>query len=636
MSKSMSFKLFVTTHTVIRIATMVALGVTCIAMLKNHSTELAATHSHMLPSGAISQWPNPWRGLPGCLWLTSTKEARLWPVSAGDRYACALFEPTPLKIAQGLEVPPQMEAFLNDLQPLLAAPPQARPGLPTKDQAPSRAPATITVGGNPITHGHHLTTTINALQQPLAQSIVACMTGHIDECWKTNIPLNRWANHFEGAATRMATLVQVDLASGAIEVLASDHSACYEADATGNHEFESNAGCPHIAHAPRKKALWRLQNHSLYSQEKPGSLIKIVLALALLRSDLGEQILRNPQVFITALKESDTPKFFDWLYCKDQGYSLNCKRFQLLDQAVRDLGLTGESIPMLAANSEKLVGPLAAGGRMLQEIAPATGTVVRWQAMPLVATSPSLRSACAANHWSQCSGQELAAQAAEIWGSGSSAASPLSMAVAFARLGQASTKILAQAHLLSLHDTDRPRESSTNPIDPRHAKLILQGLIETNHGATISSKPGTAFGACLAVYGSQAKCNAITFIAGKTGTPGFSHDRLRIDDREILCAAKRAEATHFASKDWSPALRAELNRCASTPVKWYAAIFSSDARAGLPFDKAIVVLTERNWSKVTGKVDSALDKETPNIAAELGLRYIRAVRETRVQPKDAM
>ena len=163
-----------------------------------------------------------------------------------------------------------------------------------------------------------------------------------------------------------------------------------------------------------------------------------------------------------------------------------------------------------------------------------------------------------------------------------------------------------------------PAAAQPLPVAPAHAQAILAGMSQTH------TQGGTANSACRAVFGAQAACNGWASLAGKTGTPGFRHDRLTWGDRLALCTRQlaAAQAARVQGALPPPSVRADLARCAIAPVKWYAAVVKD--RADGPWSKVIVVLTERNWVRATGKVDSALDRGSPNVAAEAAMRYLQA------------
>ena len=608
---------------------------------------------------------NPWRGLPGCLYLQSRDGRRLqWVQAAQDGPACSAQGVTPpgaasatnttataaagsppVAAAPSWAVPPDAQGLLLALQPWLAAPPQARPGVaalaaastPALTPPPSPKPRTAMLAGQPVLQGAAITLTVVAPAQSNAQQVLRCMTGHADACVSAGMPAQRWAHLHEGAATRMAALAQIDIATGAIEVLASAHSDCFARDAVlqGSQGQQGPQGpapdCPLLAHAPSTPQPWRLDNHAAYSAANLGSLVKPLLALALLRSDIGPWLQGAGHArMMQAFKTSDTPAFLDWLYCRDSQFAAACARPAQLMQAAADLGLAGQPLPALLGQGQHLVLP---GARALRQPAtadsgrepasPGSGRQV-WQPMTLAPTSPALRAACSARDWSQCDGEALANQTAELWGAGNTQGTPLGVAAVFSRLGAAANgSALAQPPHLAVRiqtgDGDLlPAPGQPLPVAAAHAQAILAGMSLTH------TSGGTAHSACLAVLGTAAACNAWAGLAGKTGTPGFRHDRLAWGERNALCASQRAvaQAARAAGQPPPASVRADLARCAIAPVKWYAALVKD--RAGGPWSKVVVVLTERNWVRATGKVDSALDRGTPNVAAEAAMRYLQA------------
>ncbi|MEO5670771.1 MAG: hypothetical protein ABIR26_08790, partial [Ramlibacter sp.] len=125
---------------------------------------------------------------------------------------------------------------------------------------------------------------------------------------------------------------------------------------------------------------------------------------------------------------------------------------------------------------------------------------------------------------------------------------------------------------------------------------------------------GTSASACVAAASSK-ECNAIDWLAGKTGTPVFNHDRITLAERLRLCGNVLQRR---------PERRAERElafHCGASPVKWYAALVKSSRKPGAPWDKVIVVTVERNWDRVTGLVDSPADTGV-NIAARAAFESI--------------
>jgi hypothetical protein len=140
-------------------------------------------------------------------------------------------------------------------------------------------------------------------------------------------------------------------------------------------------------------------------------------------------------------------------------------------------------------------------------------------------------------------------------------------------------------------------------IDQGLAGLVLQGMASHQTG-------GTAADACKNAFGAAAVCDRIDWIAGKTGTPPFRFDGDTLTEIRKLCYAN----------DGKPKIGCNL-----MPYKWYVAAFKTGAAADAPYDKAIAVLSERNWRKKNGLVQAPGDREV-NLSAEMALRIIKALR----------
>lgn len=114
----------------------------------------------------------------------------------------------------------------------------------------------------------------------------------------------------------------------------------------------------------------------------------------------------------------------------------------------------------------------------------------------------------------------------------------------------------------------------------------------------------------------------MTWVAGKTGTPVFAHDRMTLTERAGHCDAIQDElqAVRIQGQKLQPSLVADNARCHMQPYKWYVALVKDSAAPGAPYTRAIAVLAERNW-RLDGRVDSAGDRGV-NVAAEMAFCYI--------------
>ena len=168
-------------------------------------------------------------------------------------------------------------------------------------------------------------------------------------------------------------------------------------------------------------------------------------------------------------------------------------------------------------------------------------------------------------------------------------------------------------------------------IPQEDAALIVAGMLShKGYGTPAGSRPGTAHAACLRVF-DAATCNRIDWIAGKTGTPPYGNDGLTLKEIREKCAGSQKAGPREARAAASHAdLLASCNH--EQPYKWYIAVFrTDDSQPG--FNKAIAVLTERNWYRSgpqAGKVQSPGDKEM-NLSAELAIRIMARLRPQPIQ-----
>lgn len=563
---------------------------------------------------------DPWRPLPGCITLKGPNGGKTaWPVDAATHTSCAArpgMEPLPVE---------GMTADESGFAPLL----RALAPLRTPLQAGTDLPLTlIEAGGRRYPAGANVHLTLEAAKQARAQRLLHCLAGRLDDCAAVGIVRDTWKHHHEGAALRAGALLVMDLKTGAIEVAATSFSPCKTAEERGQ---PLPRGCPPSAR-PATARDWKLVNEALFADEMPGSLVKPLHLLALLRSDLGPSLLRPGPAqdkLLENIRKSETPDFLDRLFCKDQGYH-ECGRQRGLLSAARDLGWN-QPLPDLLelAGAPGGLALQAAPGRLLQTRSAARP---QWHTMPLD-YAPEAARRCAEQpadlRWSKCRTEALANLAAELWGQGNARVSPVAVAAMLARLGAAANgqASIGAPHLLAGVEGSvagqethyRPGATlSTTAIAPEHARLILTGMGLTHQPG------GTAHSACLHAQDQRPdaarRCADYLGLAGKTGTPVFNHDRLTDRERARTCQELRARAA-VLPPDRRRALRAPLAQCDLAPLKWYAALVRDDpTRSDGPWSKIVVALTERNW-RTDGRIDAAYDRGG-NIAAELVFRYL--------------
>lgn len=559
---------------------------------------------------------SPWRGVPGCLLLKNTSSGitRYWPLAQGMELAC----PADAARATGLAVPAHAKNLVNALYPLIEPPPDAR----------MAHTETVTVSGQTIAKSPNVTLTLDPVATQLANALASCMTtANAADCQTAQLDPSRFAHLHEGAGARMLALVDMRIDTGALEVIASSHSACFAQMLTkpdASYASTTPEGCPQMPPQYLKANAWRSENHALYNQAMWASLVKPALALALLRG--GAIKTKADQAWLMqALKTSNTPALLDRIFCKSQGFDPHCKPLGELAAAGLDLGYVTDY-----AGSDPLAAIDLLRGSASQLKTPAAHWLARapekakqpWQAIDTRMPQPALLKDCAQRKWSECRGEHLAELAAHGWGQSDGKATALDAAAAFARLGAAANG-LGEAYQPTLLMS----QPVTLRVEPQFASVIVQGMAQTH------TQGGTAHSACLAVWGSAKACNQLTILAGKTGTQTFPHDALTLAQRydhcqsvaQRLAVAKQMQAK-LQAKD-----TVEDFRCKYAPYKWYVALAKDSAAPGAPWSRAIAVLVERNWSLGShGRVDSAFDKGI-NLAAFTAMHYLH-LRQSAAQP----
>jgi hypothetical protein len=552
----------------------------------------------------VSGRTNPWRGLQGCVYLKNNDQKTHLRTGIASNAAC---EGDQAAAVTGLSA--QSQDLVVGLQPLIAAPATSLP----IDRAGNKAPNVVNINGKLIAKGPDIGITLDAAHQHVAQMIAECMTGSHDKCGEQIA--HTWSGHYEGAAARMLALVEIDIATGGILAMASAHSPCYAAHWSMSKTPPSD-GCPTLPtiNAPQR---WRLDNHSRFTTAMPGSIDKPALMLALLRSSVGPSLRqgRGRQWVIDTLKTSNSAELFDKLFCAEGNFDASCDRLGGLTRAAYDLGFNGGYIDLLNENATSRF--YVPNSRLLME----KGANDNWNWLSTAMPESSLLAQCSASKWQKCAGEDTAKIVSELWGQGNAQATALSAAHMIARLGAAANGAnIAPPHLLSTaaNANVRPAGKRTG-IQRQDARLITEGMTH------VGRPGGTAHSACVAVMGLSA-CQQMNFVALKTGTPAFTHDRLTMNERVTVCenAAAEIEAARDLGNKVPAATVTENARCHMQPNKWTIALIKDSDATDAPYSRAVAVLAERNY-KLDGHIDSAYDRGI-NVAAELLFRYVKRTR----------
>ncbi|MDR0674255.1 MAG: hypothetical protein LBF93_11535 [Zoogloeaceae bacterium] len=557
--------------------------------------------SRHMTQEATSDWrANPRGGLQGCVYTAADESVALGLAGAA---------PCPQEQA-GKRFDIRLGRFLDNQLAKMSTPPlMANPDIMESITGGKPPVAMLGKGSRqrPVTRGANIGMTIHAPSQHRAQMLLACMTGRDEEaCRSLRIDKARWSGFFENAAARGISLIQVDLESGAIEVLASAVSPCFEAEANkagiaGSARLPAH--CPRLPHMSAAMAQSHTDGYALH-RAPPGSVNKAWLALGLLRAGRYD-----PRKDEALLYTSDTRTFIDRLLCAKQGFAFPCAALETLPQAAKDLGLN------TAPRNLGLAGVNVPAGRIYQRPARTwRNGGWAWRDPPFEDITnadipPAVAKACREQNWSRCRGERLAEVTAEFWGRGNSETSIVNVAEMYVRLGRAANgkKDFVPLHLIrEIEGETVSPQAEKLPLSRGHAEAILAALQKTataqrpDTGQKTAPLQGTAFSTCRYVLGKR--CGTIVDLAMKTGTPGFA-DLMHMTDRFARCSNAKKPSD-----------------CRNVPYKWAVALTRRGKGRHARYDKAIVVLGERNWRR-NGYIDASPraggQREGLNVAAEV-------------------
>lgn len=469
--------------------------------------------------------------------------------------------------------------------------------------------------------GDDVTLSISAGAQALAQELVDCFVG---PCTALSGEQTRSQSMLESARARMASVLVVDVGSSKIEAAASAHTDCYEA----HHQGKQLQSCVPLSQGAKHRP-WKLVNQALHGEAMCGSLCKIQEALALLRNQ--SPLTQTSTLFTTTIRKSETERFIDEFMCADKAFEPGCiqRRLEILEQTTRDLGgqnacrsgdqecsamnlLAGRSGVFATSRMKLLTNPKHPELSLIDTYKPGASKFTQNAAKECHANGHEKR-------WRGCKGEGLVAHIAELFGQGNAVATPTGVAQALVTLANSShASPLGSFTQLSILESGAPLGSTQrNAVEQQHAKRLLRELLEP-------IKPeGTAHSSCLKAIHSDGLINCRNngrwVVASKTGTPLFPHDGLTFRQRKAHCDKVSALSD-------GPVKQHEWARCVVPATKWYALLLGKNQGEQIVWTKAVVVLTERNWSAETGLIDSPFDRGG-NVAAEIGLRLARKLAE---------
>jgi hypothetical protein len=591
---------------------------------------------------------NPWGGLPGCILLDEENNRPGWYMDSGRNRYCADAPSSTQSSAKRqpaalASVKTDAELLPDSLNTILAEVDMVRlPSSPVYQEATTdkwHGANLLSINGHEREAGFNIALTLNPAAQRIAEQTARCYAGNHDACKILGLSDKEsrkiGADFYENAAVRMTGIAIVDVATGKIEALASADTECYRQQYDGPGR---DAHCPALTRVPGFDSD-RLLNHALFSDAMPASTIKPILALGFLETP-GYPV--DQAKLTSQLQYSDSRGFLTRLFCLDTGGdAASCHRMAQAQEAAIQLGWNTDcSIGGEDCGKADVLFGRTAGERLdtaygklrplglsnlygrLYTMPVEHGTTGSMQLMPENNLQFNLQRAkeCEHQRWDKCVGNPVAIPVAEGFGQGNARATPLGLAGMFARLGAAAQgiNILRRPYLVeAISDVEgktlslpgfMPGKAEALHVPNDLALRVVEGLRQGHKSFDPAKKHnGTAYSGCE--NAGVGDCNSIAWVAGKTGTSTFSFDHITLKEAIDQC------------RDNSD------SRCAQVPYKWYAALFQSGTK-GRVFDKAIAVLSERNWYESginKGKVDAPGD-HGPNRSAEIAFRIMNKLR----------
>ena len=631
-----------------------------IGAMPGTSRDVNDNDRYVASAAAIDTRWNPWRAPSGCVFLEDAGRLRVLPQERNATVGAALcaraldaLNPTESG-RTGAQYPrptlpvDRYRAQLIDERALPISIGLLRSGL-AQITMPGSVTNSLEILGNRVQQTPHVVATIDPNIQDRLQSLAECYTGRPERC-DGAVPIPEGRRHYEDARARMVGVLLLDIRSGEIVAAASADTPCFRSDYSGG--VRDAARCPDLPSPPRHVAEM-LENHALYFGYRPGSLVKPMMALGMLRdTDYAKRITGSPREesdFIAHLATSNSPAFLDRFLCAERGYR-DCARPDHAWQVATDVGLNGGCIDGLpGCGRYGLIGGTpawsatdAARERLSTEagiwgllrVKSDTSRSSGWEMIPTTfdAELAALAAQCAQygegksrDAWrtqrgSGCGRKALNALREAGLGQGDARMTPIGVALMLAHMGNASLgrNSLPLPHLFRrafvIDDgrrIDFRLQPATAPVrlDRAATDLVLEGM----RGSSAPNLRGTAQSACLRAF-TAGQCNTLHWVAGKTGTPGTSRSLRHSGWRRDCGLPARADNEgETLRKRKMP----DPSSCAYQSVKWYAALIGDPQKPDSDdWRHALVVVVQRNWLSNGG-----LPEDNP--AAELAFQYLQ-------------
>jgi hypothetical protein len=613
-----------------------------------HVDRLLGNEWVAIPQSLLSM-RSPWSGISGCIFGTDTASGKIIfagsPENSLTRFCLDQLPKNNNLDLQVFSEPinlPSMATMIQGMNPW-RIPQHSNHNLVTSE----RHVALIRGSLQPV--GHHIQLSIDPDIQNKLQQLLYCYTNNEK---KTCLSIStKGDNRFEGARVRMAGLALLDVPSGRIIAAASSNSPCYLHDLTRTGKRPKD--CPDVPEGTvhRPQFPQAPDNHALFKQAPPGSLVKPLLMSGILAGN-GKYVGLE-----AALQRSDSNQFLDaWLCRKELGrgtFATDCGRPARTQQIAHALGWNhgclasdpgysklqcGEidllwGMPLTQADSantdrssipvERPILSVLNGHTLVKPIGKIRGRS-GYQDIPWPDSLPTVseRNECARagqKGYVGCGGNRLDI-VSEAYGQGNTLTTPIGISGLLAALANsAAGQKNRLPHLmvnvfrndnqsvdLMLSLKDKDAKYWTQGIDPYIANRVISAMKLTHRPG------GTANAACNEVWGVK-DCKEDLGIAGKTGTPGNADDRSLFQLKQDMNSYNQC----LKEKNNDCAYRFPLPR---PRYRWYAALYKSPGSDF--YDKVLAVLVHSNWRRSDGRY-----VDDQNAAAEIGMHAIFQLRK---------
>lgn len=629
---------------------------------------------------------NPWRGFDGCIYMAANESTKT--KISQEKYAPALVmlengntekrnKLCRLKtMYRGAKTAVTIEKEDQQIVPLSAYSRNAHKDFIGIGQLldgitqvkAENEPYHISMDGVSVAVGFNAQLGIQPRTQIIAQTLANCFSDdQINDPLCTTIPSgqkNTMSTHENGALAREIAIAVIDVRSQQIEALASATSPC----------FDSAYGVLQKSDCLATPQTWRsmfsandvLANHAIHSAYMPGSSIKPIQALAIVRAFPQAVTSKNNQDRLRSMMaKSSTESVIDVLACQDisTAYAASCQGFAHMQQAANDLGWNAvcdsEHDATNCGSQDILRGlppyrsvyqNLIFYGRLMQRMDTGSKTYLPMTGLGNIPANAYREHKNKNSGWTIKEGtknnnEAVSTAVNEAYGQGEARATALGVAnMLTILLARADSQPTTSAHLLQrvwhvdqadvnfsekrpeaeMADDDKQQPFSLKAFFGQLAggkKAPSTATTDNSAGAgttsaitaqdaalavsffTAGHTIGTARIPCQEVFG---HCDEYVLgykLFSKTGTPTFNKKFTTIQSLTNACKGTRQDP----------------DTCRQRPVKWFS--LGIGEKNG-QWSKVIVIMAERNWTK-SGIIDDIGDGN--NVAARMAFTLMKAL-----------